>query len=44
MSDDFPTIFAELRSLMIESAPGMVVTNDTPTNFTLKTSWIEAAD
>lgn len=42
MSADFPTIFAELRSLMIESAPGMFVTNDTPTNFTLKTSWIEA--
>jgi hypothetical protein len=42
VSDDFPAIFAELRSLMIESAPGMVVTNDTPTNFTLKTSWIEA--
>lgn len=42
MSDDFPTIFAELRALMMEAAPGMVVTDDTPTNFTLKTSWIEA--
>ncbi len=42
MSDEFPAIFAELRSLMIAAAPGMVVTTDTPTNFTLKTPWIEA--
>ena len=42
MSDEFPAIFATLRSLMLEAAPGMVVTNDTPTNFTLKTPWIEA--
>lgn len=42
MSDEFQAIFAQLRSLMIEAAPGMVVTDDTPTNFTLKTSWIEA--
>lgn len=42
MRDDFPAIFAELRSLMIDAAPAMVITNDTPTNFTLKTPWIEA--
>lgn len=41
MSDEFPAIFATLRSLMLETAPGMVVTDDTPTNFTLKTPWIE---
>lgn len=42
MSDDFPGIFAELRSLMKAAAPGMIVTSDTPTTFTLKMSWIEA--
>ncbi len=42
MSDEFPAIFAELRGLLMEAAPGMVVTDDTPTNFTLKTPWIEA--
>jgi hypothetical protein len=42
MSDEFPAIFATLRSLMLEAAPDMVVTDDTPTNFTLKTPWIEA--
>lgn len=42
MSDEFLAIFATLRSLMLEAAPGMVVTDDTPTNFTLKTPWIEA--
>ena len=42
MSDQFPSIFAELRSLMLEAAPGMVITEDTPTTFTLKTPWIEA--
>lgn len=25
---------------MLEAAPGMVVTDDTPTNFTLKTPWM----
>lgn len=42
MSDEFPGIFAELRDLMLKAAPAMVVTEDTPTNFTLKTPWIEA--
>lgn len=42
MSNEFLAIFATLRSLMLEAAPGMVVTDDTPTNFTLKTPWIEA--
>lgn len=42
MSEDFPAIFAELRRLMLDAAPAMVVTDDSPTNFTLKTPWIEA--
>lgn len=42
MSDEFASIFAQLRELMLEAAPGMVVTDDTPTNLTLKTPWIEA--
>lgn len=42
MSDDFPAIFQRLRQLMLEAAPGMVITEDSPTNFTLKTQWIEA--
>jgi hypothetical protein len=42
MSDDFPLIFQRLRQLMLEAAPGMVITDDSPTNFTLKTQWIEA--
>ncbi len=42
MSEDFPALFAELRSLMREAAPAMVVTDDTPATFTLKTAWIEA--
>lgn len=42
MSDEFPSVFAELRSLMLEAAPGLVITDDTPTTFTLKTPWIEA--
>lgn len=42
MSEDFPAIFAELRRLMLDAAPAMVVTDDSPTNFTLKTPWMEA--
>jgi hypothetical protein len=42
MSAEFPEIFANLRALMLDAAPGMIVTQDTPTNFTLKTSWLEA--
>lgn len=42
MSDEFPTVFRRLRQLMMDSAPAMVVTEDSPTNFTLKTPWIEA--
>lgn len=41
MSDEFSKIFAQLRDTMLKAAPGMVVTDDTPTNFTLKTPWIE---
>ena len=41
MSDTFPEIFVQLRSLMLEAAPGMVITDDTLSVFTLKTSWIE---
>ena len=42
MNNEFASIFVELRDLMVKAAPGMVVTTDTPTNFTLKTSWLEA--
>jgi hypothetical protein len=42
MSDAFVSILAELRRIMLEAAPGMVVTDDTPTSFTLKTAWTEA--
>jgi hypothetical protein len=42
MSDEFPDIFQRLRALMLQAAPAMVITDDTPTNFTLKTPWIEA--
>lgn len=42
MSEAFASIFAELRSLMLDAAPDMVITDDTPTTFTLKTPWLEA--
>lgn len=42
MSDAFPAVFAELRRIMIEAAPGMIVGEDGPASFSLKTSWIEA--
>jgi hypothetical protein len=42
MSVEFEHIFAQLRDIMLAAAPGMVTTDDTPTNFTLKTTWIEA--
>lgn len=42
MSDEFAELFQQLRGLMLSAAPDMVITNDSPTNFTLKTSWIEA--
>lgn len=42
MSDNFPLIFSELRALMLDAAPGLVVVEDTETNFTLKTKWNEA--
>jgi hypothetical protein len=41
MSDEFADIFLKLRALMLAAAPGMVVTADTPTTFTLKTAWLE---
>jgi hypothetical protein len=41
VSDAFPLVFADLRALMVLAAPGMVVTDDTPTQFTTKTSWLE---
>jgi hypothetical protein len=37
----FPLVFTELRALMTAAAPGMVVSEDTPTQFTMKTSWLE---
>lgn len=42
MNDGFSSIFAELRDLMLQAAPAMVVTDDTPTSFSLQTPWIEA--
>ncbi len=42
MSAEFPQIFASLRAIMLAAAPGMVVTEDTPTGLTLKTNWLEA--
>lgn len=42
MSDEFPIVFADLRDLMTKAAPGMIITDETATNFTLKTAWIEA--
>jgi hypothetical protein len=41
MSEEFANIFLKLRAVMLEAAPGMMVTADTSTNFTLKTSWLE---
>ncbi|PCG07446.1 hypothetical protein COA17_18265 [Sphingomonas ginsenosidimutans] len=38
----FQNIFAELRAIMLEAAPGMTVAEDSPSNLTLKTHWIEA--
>jgi len=42
MSEAFREIFDRLRSIMIEAAPAMTVSEDGPTNLTLKTPWIEA--
>lgn len=42
MSVLFQNIFAELRAIMLEAAPGMTVAEDSPSNLTLKTHWIEA--
>ncbi|MCR2832455.1 hypothetical protein [Parerythrobacter lacustris] len=42
MSETFDAIFARLRTIMLEAAPTMVVTDDSATNLTLKTDWIEA--
>jgi hypothetical protein len=41
MSIQFGEVFLKLREVMIDAAPGMVVTADTSTTFTLKTSWLE---
>ena len=42
MSDEFHSIFAELRDIMLSAAPKMIVTDNTSTSLTLKTSWNEA--
>ena len=42
MSDTFPDIFAQLRAIMLEAAPGMAIAEDSAANLTLKTHWIEA--
>lgn len=41
-SEAFPAVFQALRDLMIEAAPGMVITADTDCCLTLKTTWTEA--
>lgn len=41
MSENFADIFAELRAIMRAAAPSMIVTDDSPMNFTLKTGWTE---
>lgn len=41
MSDAFPEIFQRLRAIMLAAAPGMVVTEESPTSLTLKTTWPE---
>ncbi|WP_298189014.1 hypothetical protein [Novosphingobium sp.] len=42
MSDIFLDIFAQLRAIMLEAAPGMAIAEDSAANLTLKTHWIEA--
>jgi hypothetical protein len=42
MSNEYAIVFARLRDLMLRAAPGMIVTSDTATNFTLRTDWTEA--
>ena len=42
MTDEFLSIFAELRDIMLSAAPEMIVTDNTSTSLTLKTRWIEA--
>lgn len=37
-SEAFPAVFQALRALMIEAAPGMVITTDTDCCLTLKTT------
>lgn len=41
VTEEFSTVFARLRDVMLESAPNMVVAEDKPGQLTLKTSWIE---
>lgn len=41
MSEEFAAIFAELRRIMLDAAPQMVVSEDTPTSLLLKTRWNE---
>ena len=42
MSDAFQSIFERLRGIMLDAAPAMAVSQDSPGNLTLKTHWNEA--
>ena len=42
MSEAFQDIFTRLRTIMLEAAPGMTIAEDSSSNLTLKTDWIEA--
>lgn len=41
MSEDFATVFARLRSLMLTAAPGMTVTKDLPGALELRTATLD---
>ena len=41
MSEAFQDIFTRLRTIMLEAAPGLTIAEDSSTNLTLKTQWIE---
>lgn len=42
MNEGFQDVFKQLRAIMLDAAPGMTIAEDSATNLTLKTSWIEA--
>lgn len=42
MSEAFEAIFSQLRAIMLEAAPSMIIAEDGPSNLVLKTCWTEA--